>query len=194
MIRIRERIRLFPASHNEFFNNASNLRYFKIKMEMHLVLLKLAGTYLHALWEKTFFLNNLFKGIYKTQRFRFGSYSTRNIMSILGIVIKLDIKWRGVSNFELHTWSLFYFLYRTTWLLFMSPSGNGALDIITDADAVVSNNAVSCKWLGVSATHVSGILSTTAMKWWEVNIQCHMLNIISEVLLTIIIMIFVILM
>lgn len=138
----------------------------------------------------TFFL---FKGIYKIQRFRFGSYSTRNIMSILGKGIKLDIKWRGVPNFGLFTWSLFYFLYRTTWLLFMSPSGNGDLNVITDADAMVSNNAVSCKWLSVSAIHVSGIL-LAVVKWWDVNIQCHMLNIISELSLTMVIIIFVILM
>lgn len=139
----------------------------------------------------TFFF--LFKGIYKIQRFRFGSYSTRNIMAILGMGIKLDIKWRGVPNFGLFTRSLFYFLYRTTWLLFMSPSGNGASNIVTDADAMVSNNAVSCKWLSVSAIHVSGIL-LAVVKWWDVNIQCRILNIISELLLTMVIIIFVILM
>lgn len=75
----------------------------------------------------------------------------------------------------------------------MSPSGNGALNVITDADAMVSNNAVSCKWLSVSAIHVSGIL-LAVVKWWDVNIQCHMLNIISELSLTMVIIIFVILM
>lgn len=191
---------MFPASHNEFFNNTSNLRYFKLKWKCiwcywnslidSFVDFCISACFLRKDTDWLFFL---FKGIYKIQRFRFGSYSTRNIMSILGKGIKLDIKWRGVPNFGLFTWSLFYFLYRTTWLLFMSPSGNGALNVITDADAMVSNNAVSCKWLSVSAIHVSGIL-LAVMKWWDVNIQCHMLNIISELSLTMVIIIFVILM